>query len=67
LGCQGADGFLFQHQEPSLNERPDNDHHNSHDCHVMLTVFLPIVIKAIGLEYVKMVITQMCYFFGCIT
>jgi hypothetical protein len=33
----------------------------------MLTVFLPIVIRAIGLEYVKMVITVMCYFFGCIT
>ena len=29
--------------------------YNSHDCHVMLTVFLPIVIRAIDLEYVKMV------------
>jgi hypothetical protein len=33
----------------------------------MLTVFLPIVIRAIGLEYVKMVITHMSYFFNCIT
>jgi hypothetical protein len=41
--------------------------YNSHDCHVMLTVFLPIVIRAIGPEYVKMVITQMSYFFNCIT
>ena len=41
--------------------------YNSHDCHVMLTVFLPIVIRAINLEYVKMVITRMCYFFNRIT
>ena len=41
--------------------------YNSHDCHIMLTVFLPIVIKAIVLEYVKMVITRMSYFFNRIT
>jgi hypothetical protein len=41
--------------------------YNSHDCHIMLTVFLPIVIRAIGLEYVKMVITWMSYFFDHIT
>ena len=40
---------------------------NTHDCHVMLTVFLPIVIRAIGPEYVKMVITHMSYFFNYIT
>ena len=28
--------------------------YNSHDYHVMLTVFVPIVIRAIGQEYVKM-------------
>jgi hypothetical protein len=39
---------------------------NAYDCHVMLTVFLPIVIRAIGPEYVKMVITHMSYFFNCI-
>jgi hypothetical protein len=33
----------------------------------MLMVFLSIVIRAIGPEYVKMVITRMCYFFGRIT
>jgi hypothetical protein len=42
-------------------------HFNTHDCHVMLTVFLPIVIGVIGLEYVKMVITRMSYFFNHIT
>jgi hypothetical protein len=40
---------------------------NAHDCHVMLTVFLPIVIKAIEPEYVKMVITRLGYFFNFIT
>jgi hypothetical protein len=40
---------------------------NTHDCHVMLTVFLPIMIRAIGPEYMKMVITCMSYFFNCIT
>jgi hypothetical protein len=40
---------------------------NAHDYHVMLTVFLPIVIRAIGPEYVKMVITCMSYFFNYIT
>jgi hypothetical protein len=30
----------------------------------MLTVFLPIVIRAIGPEYVKMVITCLGYFFN---
>jgi hypothetical protein len=40
---------------------------NAHDYHVMLTVFLPIVIRAIQLEYVKMVITRLGYFFNFIT
>ena len=35
---------------------------NAHDCHVMLTVFLPIVNRAIGPKYMKMVITHMSYF-----
>jgi hypothetical protein len=38
---------------------------NAHDFHVM--VFLPIVIKAISPEYVKMVITCLNYFFNFIT
>jgi len=40
---------------------------NAHDYHVMLTVFQPIVIKAIKPEYVKMVITRLGYFFNFIT
>ena len=41
--------------------------YNSHECHIMLMVFLPIVIRAIGPKYVKMVITRMSYFFNYIT
>jgi hypothetical protein len=40
---------------------------NAHDYHVMLTIFLLIVIRAIGPEYVKMAITCMSYFFNYIT
>jgi hypothetical protein len=40
---------------------------NAHDCHIMLMVFLPIVIRAIQPEYVKMVITRLGYFFNFIT
>jgi hypothetical protein len=41
--------------------------YKAHDCHVMLTVFLPIAIRAIKLEFLKMVITRMCYFFSKIS
>ena len=30
---------------------------------MMLIVFLPIAIRAIKLEFLKMAITRMCYFF----
>jgi hypothetical protein len=38
-------------------------HCKAHDCHVMLIVFLPIVIRAIKPEFLKMAITRMYYFF----
>ena len=41
--------------------------YNSHDCHVMITVFLAIAIRAIKPIFVKMVITRMCYFFNTIS
>jgi hypothetical protein len=31
----------------------------AHDCHMMLTVYLPIVIRVIKLEFLKMAITRM--------
>ena len=40
---------------------------NAHDCHIMLTMFLPIMIRAISLEYVKMVMTCLSYSFSFIT
>ena len=42
-------------------------HCKAHDCHVMLTVFLPIAIRAIKPEFLKMTITRMCYFFSKIS
>ena len=34
---------------------------------MILTVFLPIVIRAIKLEFLQMAITRMCYFFSKIS
>ena len=42
-------------------------HCKAHDCHVTLIVFLPITIKAIKLEFLKIAITRMCYFFSKIS
>jgi hypothetical protein len=36
--------------------------YNSHDCHVMIMVFLTIAIWAIKLVHVKVIITHLCYF-----
>ena len=42
-------------------------HCKAHDCHVMLIVFLPIAIRSIKPEFLKMAITCMCYFFSKIS
>jgi hypothetical protein len=60
-------GFSSNIKSLALMKDLTMTNYNSHDCHVMLTVFLPIVIRAIGPEFMKMVITRMCYFFNCIT
>ena len=39
----------------------------AHDCHVMLIVFIPITIRAIKPEFLKMAITHICYFFSKIS
>lgn len=39
----------------------------SHDCHVMLIIFIAIAIKVIKLVHVKMVVTKLCYFFNAIS
>ncbi|EAO74634.1 Putative transposable element, partial [Streptococcus agalactiae COH1] len=41
--------------------------YNSHDCHVMLTVFLAIAIRAVEPVHIKLVITKLCYFFNSIS
>jgi len=41
--------------------------YNSHDCHVMLTTFFPIAIRAINLVLLKMAVTRLCYSFNKIT
>ena len=42
-------------------------HCKAHDYHVMLIVFLPITIRAIKPEFLKMAITRMRYFFSKIS
>jgi hypothetical protein len=41
--------------------------YNSHDCHVMMTIFLAIVIRVIKLVHVKVIITRLCYFFNTVS
>jgi arginine/lysine/ornithine decarboxylase len=41
--------------------------YNYLNCHVLLMVFLPIAIRAIKPVYIKMVITQLYYFFNKIS
>jgi hypothetical protein len=71
--CQWLRGFMvptgFSSNIKSLVSMKDLTltSFNTHDCHIMLMIFLPIVISSISPEYVKMVITRMSYFFNCIT
>jgi hypothetical protein len=41
--------------------------YNSHDCHVMMMVFLAIAIWAIKPVHVKVIITCLCYFFNTVS
>jgi hypothetical protein len=40
--------------------------YNSHDCHVMMMVFLTISIRVIKLLHIKILITCLCYFFNTV-
>ena len=40
--------------------------YNTHDCHSMLSVFLAIAIRAVKPEYIKLVVTRLCYFFNAV-
>jgi hypothetical protein len=50
----------------SMNDLSMYDY-NSHDCHVMMMVFLTIAIWAIKSVHVKVIITRLCYFFNIIS
>jgi hypothetical protein len=41
--------------------------YNSHDCHMMMMVFLTITIKAIKSMHIKVLITHLCYFFNIVS
>jgi hypothetical protein len=41
--------------------------YNSHDCHVMMMVFLTIAIHVIKPVHVKVIITHLCYFFNTVS
>jgi hypothetical protein len=41
--------------------------YNSHDCHLMMMVFLTIAIRAIKLVHAKVIITRLCYFFNTVS
>ena len=62
-GGQSPDWVFIKREEASVVKDLSITHCNAHDCHVMLIVFLPIAIRAIKLEFLKMAITRMCYFF----
>jgi hypothetical protein len=41
--------------------------YNSHDCHVMMMVFLTIAIRAIKPVHMKVLITRLCYLFNTVS
>jgi hypothetical protein len=41
--------------------------YNSHDCHVMMMVFLTIAIRVIKPMHIKVLITRLCYFFNIVS
>lgn len=40
--------------------------YNTHDCHIMLSVFLPIAIKAANSPWLKLSVTRLSYFFNAV-
>jgi hypothetical protein len=41
--------------------------YNSHDCHMIMMVFLAIAIRAIKLMHIKVLVTHLCYFFNIVS
>jgi hypothetical protein len=50
----------------SMNDLSISDY-NSHDCHVMMMVFLAITIRTIKSVHMKVLITHLCYFFNTVS
>ena len=67
MGVKVPTGFSTNVKKLVLMKDLSITHYKAHDCHVMLTVFLPIAIRAIKPEFLKMAITRMCYFFSKIS
>ena len=38
----------------------------SHDCHVMIMRMLPIAIRGVNPDYIKLIVTRLCHFFNII-
>ena len=66
-GVKVPTGFLANVKKLVSMKDLSITHCKAHDCHVMLTVFLPIAIRAIKPEFLKMAITCICYFFSKIS
>src|SRR5438105_2274075 len=72
--CESPHRLLIQHQESSVDERFEASRHEvlklvgmkSHDCHVMMIQMLPIAIRCIKPDYVKLAVTRLCHFFNAI-
>ena len=66
-GGQSPDWVFSECEEAMSMKNLSITHCKAHDYHVMLIVFLPIAIRAIKPEFLKMAITRMCYFFSKIS
>ena len=66
-GVKVPTGFSANVKELVSMKELSITHCKAHDYHVMLTMFLPIAIRAIKPKFLKMAITHMCYFFSKIS
>jgi hypothetical protein len=66
-GDQSPDWVFSEYEEASVDEGLVNNTLQGSRLSCMLTVFLPIAIRAIKPEFLKIAITRMCYFFSKIS
>jgi hypothetical protein len=71
--CQGLrgvrvpTGFLSNISKLVSMKDMSMSSYNSHDCHIMMMVFLTITIRAIKAVRIKVLITLLCYFFNTVS